>query len=73
MSTKNDPGPFDCYAKARPDEPMFILLGRDPLSPILVDIWARLRFIMGKRRDKSVEALNVADAMRVWKERNPDV
>lgn len=29
MGTKNNPGEFDCYANAAPDEPMFILLGRD--------------------------------------------
>ena len=26
-----------------PDEPMFVLLARDPLAPILVDLWASLR------------------------------
>lgn len=40
MGTKNNPGKFDCYAKADPDEPMFILLGRDPLAPSLVLMWA---------------------------------
>jgi hypothetical protein len=32
MGTKSNPGPFDCYAKAEPDEPMFVLLARDPLG-----------------------------------------
>ena len=40
MSTKNNPGNFDCYANAAPDEPMFVLLARDPIAPILVRIWA---------------------------------
>ncbi len=43
MSTKNNPGPFDCYAKAAPDEPMFVLLARDPLAPDLVREWTKLR------------------------------
>ncbi|HAW11807.1 MAG TPA: aspartate decarboxylase, partial [Chloroflexi bacterium] len=30
MGTKNNPGKFDCYDDAHPDEPMFVLLGRDP-------------------------------------------
>lgn len=29
MGTKNKPGTYDCYATAHPDEPMFILLGRE--------------------------------------------
>lgn len=31
MGTKNNPGAFDCYANAEPDEPMFVLLARDLL------------------------------------------
>ena len=45
MATKNNPGPHDCYAKAEPDEPMFILLGRDPHAATLVWLWAVLREI----------------------------
>lgn len=33
MGTKNNPGAFDCYANAEPDEPMFVLLGRDKHAP----------------------------------------
>lgn len=40
MGTKNNPGKFDCYANAHPDEPMFILLGRDERAPELVRMWA---------------------------------
>lgn len=43
MGTKNDPGEFDCYARAHPDEPLFTLLGRDRLAPGLVRLWAALR------------------------------
>ena len=28
MGTKNNPGRFDCYGNAEPDEPIFVLLGR---------------------------------------------
>lgn len=45
MSTKNNPGRFDCYDKADPDEPMFVLLARDPDAPYLVAEWARRREI----------------------------
>jgi hypothetical protein len=40
MGTKNNPGEFDCYSKALPDEPMFVLLARDPRSVQLVRMWA---------------------------------
>lgn len=43
MGTKNNPGRFDCYANAEPDEPMFILLARDRLAPHLTAIWAAVR------------------------------
>lgn len=44
MGTKNNPGKFDCYEKADPDEPMFVLLGRDPMAAHLVSIWSKLRY-----------------------------
>lgn len=42
MGTKNNPAPYDCYANAEPDEPMFILLARDSRAAILVDLWASM-------------------------------
>lgn len=43
MGSKNEPGEFDCYANALPDEPMFILLARDPDFFRLVKKWAKRR------------------------------
>lgn len=43
MGTKANPGEFDCYANAAPDEPMFVLLARDPIAPFLVSIWSSIR------------------------------
>jgi hypothetical protein len=43
MGTKNNPGIFDCYDAAGPDEPMFVLLARDRLAAHLVSIWSKLR------------------------------
>lgn len=43
MGTKNNPAPNDCYAKAEADEPLFILLARDPTAAHLVSIWSKLR------------------------------
>lgn len=65
MGTKTNPGRFDCYAKARPDEPLFVLLGRDPLAAELVDAWAERRAqTRGCRDPKVLEALLCALAMR---------
>lgn len=43
MATKNNPGKFDCYANAHPDEPLFILRANDPLAAPLVRLWALAR------------------------------
>jgi hypothetical protein len=66
MGTKLNPGSYDCYAKAAPDEPMFILLARDPLAPILVELWASIKEMNGENKSKVDEALNCASSMRVW-------
>ena len=70
MGTKNNPGKFDCYANAEPDEPMFILLGRDPHAADAVRKWAYDRETMIERGAKPpedmrmvVEARECADAM----------
>lgn len=71
MGTKTNPGEFDCYHKAEPDEPIFVLLGRDPLAPALVSAWAMNRERMGRdgngptERDlqKAAEARHCALAM----------
>lgn len=68
MGTKNNPGKFDCYANAAPDEPMFVLLGRDPVAPIVVRFWAELREALGKTSlVKLKEARGCAVAMADFK------
>lgn len=39
-NTLERPGEFDALPKLRPDEPYFVLLGRDRLAPGLVQQWA---------------------------------
>ena len=65
MGTKNNPGTFDCYASAMPNEPMFILIGRDPDAPHLVRAWAHRRSARpGETTAAKVEeALTCADDM----------
>ena len=66
MGTKKDPGVYDCYAKAEPDEPMFVLLARDPIAPALVDRWANRAEAAGKDVGKVAEARKLAEEMRAW-------
>lgn len=69
MGTKSDPGTYDCYEKAEPDEPMFILLARDVTAPDLVRRWAheRIKQGMNKYQDRQIaEAFQCADDMETW-------
>jgi hypothetical protein len=73
MGTKNDPAPFDCYANAEPDEPMFVLLARDPSAPYAIRRWAQRRVASGLNAstdDQISEAFDCADAMDAWREAN---
>jgi hypothetical protein len=66
MGTKNNPGKFACYEKAEPDEPMFVLLGRDKHAAALVWLWAALREHDGEDKDKVQEACECCLAMGEW-------
>lgn len=69
MGTKNSPGRFDCYAAAAPDEPMFVLLARDPDASALVLLWAAMRRLRAAERgdlEKIVEAEGCAESMIQW-------
>jgi hypothetical protein len=67
MATKNNPGAYDCYANAFPDEPMFVLLARDRTAPSTVRYWVQQRQMEGKTdQAKLDEALACADAMEAW-------
>jgi hypothetical protein len=68
MGTKNNPGKFDCYENANSDEPMFVLLARDPDAPILIRLWAAKRKIRGENIEKVEEAYKCADDMERWRE-----
>jgi hypothetical protein len=63
MGTKNNPGNYDCYASADPDEPMFVLLARDKHAPSLVKLWAIMRQADGEDVAKIAEAMSCAANM----------
>lgn len=70
MGTKLNPGAFDCYKNAEPDEPMFILLGRDPMAGYLVRLWAWWRRMRGEDERKINEARMCAEAMDAYAQRH---
>lgn len=77
MGSKLKPGKFDCYAKAKRDEPMFVLLARDPHACEIVERWALLRSMAIDRgekpkRDRALvsEALECSRAMFDWRRKN---
>lgn len=70
MGTKNNPAKYDCYANALPDEPMFIVLGRDRMAAATVRHWAQLRLsrLPNHGFDHPEEMAQIADAIEVAKE-----
>lgn len=80
MGTKNNPGKFDCYASAEPDEPMFVLLGRDPTASLVVTVWRAIKTEMRERGashisdEKLEEARECSLALEKWaKDRGSDM
>lgn len=69
MTTKNNPGRYDCYANAEPDEPMFVLLGRDKHAPLLVHLWAILRAADNEDAEKVAEAARCGNDMVDYRSR----
>lgn len=77
MGTKLNVGKFNCYAHALPDEPMFVLLARDPDMPDLVREWANRRqlAINAGHRPQSDQAMvdearDCASHARSWRKDN---
>lgn len=66
MGSKNNPGKFDCYSRAEPDEPVFVLLGRDPVASVVVQVWASLRERLDPDDPKCDEAIFCASDMATW-------
>ena len=69
MNKKNNPAVDNAVDMAGipPDEPMFILLGRDPQAADLVQLWAEGRdFLQGSDDPKVPDARRCADAMANW-------
>lgn len=77
MSTKNHPSIFNCYKAALPDEPMFVMLARDPAAPATLRYWAEQRRLLGKvatedDQERIAEAIGLAYRMENWRTVNSD-
>lgn len=70
MGTKNNPGKYDCYATLEPDEPHFVLMGRDRHAPLLVRLWAQMREMDGEDQGKIMEAYDCALQMEVYRRKH---
>lgn len=70
VGTKNNPGAYDCWAKAAVDEPLFVLLARDASAPALVEFWAAEREKHGEEAGVVAEARECAESMRAWRDHN---
>lgn len=72
MSTKLNPGAYDCYTKLKDDEPYFVLRAKDPDAPALVEAWATARSKRpgNETNPKIGEARQTAHEMRQWREKN---
>ena len=67
MATKLDPGKYNCLARAKEDEPYFMLLGRDATAPLVVLAWCVLRTRMGLNDPEQLqEARDCAVAMQAY-------
>lgn len=67
MGTKNEPGAYDCYAKADDNEPIFTLRAHDPFAWLVVQEWAN-HYANSPEHDhaKFAEAMACSKAMRFW-------
>lgn len=79
MGTKNNPGKFDCYAKALPDEPIFHILARDPAAAKVIRFWISIRLQRIQQGDAPTtdyamidEAENLARQCEGWRAANLD-
>jgi hypothetical protein len=64
--TKHAEANSGCWAKALDDEPMFIILGRDPDGGNIVRLWAERRSAAGDP-EHGEPVMAVADAMDAWR------
>lgn len=63
--------PNSCLNKAKDDEPIFVLLGRDIAAPYAVRVWIQQRMQHGKNQPEDAqltEATDLADSMDLFRD-----
>lgn len=70
MSTKQlgSSAKFDCYANARDDEEMFILLARDSCAPSVIRFWCAERIRVGKNKLSDVQIIEAMECAKRMEE-----
>lgn len=67
----SDPGSH--LNRAHPDEPLFILMGRDPATAPTIHFWVRERLRLGLNGindPQYLDALYIAEQMKAWLQRS---
>lgn len=62
--------PKSCLNKAKDDEPLFVLLGRDPAAPLAIASWINHRIEFGKNHpgdDQITEAIDLMKKMEDYR------
>lgn len=73
MAIKSQERKSGCFAKAAENEPIFVLRAQDNLAPELIREWAYRARYHGCPKEKTDEALKLADLMAAWPNRKyPD-
>lgn len=57
----------------QPDEPVFVLCGRDALAPSIIREWASQAAARGAAHSKTASALVIAEKFEQWQEEHPDL
>lgn len=65
--------PESCWNKAEDDEPVFVVLGRDPAAGDTVRYWATLSSHAGYHRQEKIhDAIEDAEALDEWPKNPPN-
>ena len=69
MGTKINPGEFDCYHAAMPDEPMFVVLARDADFEGVIGLWCMRRLTrIAQGKDPLSDLDKVREALQTSRE-----
>lgn len=67
--------PTSCLNKSADDEPIFVLRGKDPATPVTIRMWVEARLLLGKNQpddDQIREALELAEKASRFRKSLPE-